>query len=485
MGVLPVDGLRREALVGAPEQHEVRARREPGRQHRPVRRPGDAAHRSGPGEAPHRARARARHLDDRQLARVVAVHRDGVGPRRPRDAAGVGREHRRRADQRAVLRPPDLQRARAVDGGQAGAVGGPAHAGGAERAAVAGETAHRGERVGGPEGEAAVVGADGHAAAVGRPGQRRRRGLLGAVAVLGLRPPGEAVPDPQRRGRPQPAAHDRGDVHAVRGHRRLVEVPDALDGVQGEPGAERRQQHDRDAHQRQAVAPPGPRRPHSGGGEQLEAGEQVRVTGRVRAGGNRDRDPLRQLAHRLRQVVRVGCRRAVHQHRDGRDPGPQCRLDLDPHRVAHEHQPSAAGAVGAGGPVRADHDADDVAAPDRVPDLVAQRGPPADGGRPDHDRAAAVPAAQRRDDAGGLGRRVGPPVAQVDPWAAAQQAPAVQQHHHETREQGGGEPARRAGVAGEEHHEQRDVERARPEERACGTHGATRRRCRCRGLDVE
>ena len=41
-----------------------------------------------------------------------------------------------------------------------------------------------------------------------------------------------------------------------------------------------------------------------------------------------------------------------------------------------------------------------------------------------------------------------------------------------------------ARFAEEQHHEQRDVERARPQKRACVPHGTTRRRCRCRGVDT-
>ena len=141
-----------------------------------------------------------------------------------------------------------------------------------------------------------------------------RRGLVGAVAVLGLGGAGQAVPDPQRGRRPQPAAHDRHDAHAVRGHRGLVEVPDALGGFAHQHDPEGRRQRDHHAQEQKAVAPPG------GPGRRLQPGEQIRVPRAVRAGGNRDRRVVHQAAHRLRQVVGVRRHRAAHQHRDRGTP---------------------------------------------------------------------------------------------------------------------------------------------------------------------
>ena len=220
----------------------------------------------------------------------------------------------------------------------------------------------------------------------------------------------------------------------------------------------------------------------------VEPDEQVVVARRGRSGGNRHRRPVGQFAHRLRKVDRVGRGRPVDQHRQGRHTGVQRRLDLDPHRVAHVHQASPAAAVRTRRPVGADHDADDVAPGHGPADLLAQRRPPAHRRRPHDDRAPAVAAAQCGDDAAGLGGGVGSPVAEVDPWPPTEQAAAVHDQRCQGGQQGPGDPLHGLDAvvrsAEEQHHEERDVERARPQKRACVPHGTTRRRCRCRGVDT-
>ena len=335
----------------------------------------------------------------------------------------------------------------AVDGGEPRAVGRPADPGRLERAAVAGQgtvgarvSALRRVRL--PSSPPTAT-----ARPSGDQASAPAAGSSGAVAVLGLGGAGQAVPDAQRGRRPQPSAHDRHDAHAVRGHRRLVEVSDALGGPVHQHDPEGRRQRDRHAQEQEAVAPPG------GPGRRLQPGEQIGVPCAVRAGGNRDRRVAHQAAHRLRQVVRVRRLGAAHQHRHRGAPRVQSRLDLDPHRIAHVHHGAASrsrrGWWSSRG--RSRRTRRRTARPRARPRRAARRRTARPGGRRRRPGGRAG-AARRRRDPRRLGRRVGPPVAEVDPRPPAEQAAAEQRQQHQAGEQGRDEPAQaEAGSAGEQH----------------------------------
>ena len=308
--------------------------------------------------------------------------------------------------------------------------------GGLERAAVAGQGAGRGQGVRAAEGEAAVVAADRD-----RPARRvttrvRPPRLVGAVAVLGLGGAGQAVPDPQRGRRPQPAAHDRHDAHAVRGHRGLVEVPDALGGFAHQPipkGAA------------SATTTPRSRRRslhRVGRAGRLQPGEQIRVPRAVRAGGNRDRRVVHQAAHRLRQVVRrpAPTRRPTST---GTVARPECSAVSTSTRTGsrtfiRRRRPEPSGWWSSRG--RSRRTLRRTGRPPVRPRRAATT-PNRTAGGPMTTARLAVPAAQAVTTRRRLGRRVGPPVAEVDPRPPAEQAAAEQCQQHQAGEQGRDEPA--------------------------------------------
>ena len=356
-----------------------------GAQATPVGGPEPARRRTGPGSPPDSSTTATSPASVQRTATAS-------GSRGPHDPAGVGREHRYRADRGAVVRPPDPQRPRAVDGGEPRAVGRPADPGGPERAAVAGQGAGRGQGVRAAEGEAAVVAADGHGRA--RRATRRAPPPRARPRGSGTRPrwrrsgcsrsAARAAPT-ARRARPPRRARRPGRPRARRGtrrprwHRSGSRIPKGAGSATTTPTSRSRSLH-------RGRAGPGDSSRASRSACRAPSGPAGTVTGgwptRPRIVSGRSSGSRRH--------------RAAHQHRHGGAPRLQRRLDLDPHRVAHVHQAPPAGAVAAGGPVGADHDADGVAPPDRALDLVAQRGAEPHGRRADDDGAVAVPAAQRR-----------------------------------------------------------------------------------------